>query len=134
MQVEKYNPEWELLFVEIKSKLEEAIGFVNPVVEHIGSTSVKGLSAKPIIDILVGLRSEGDLVLAAQPLMDKGYVYYEKYNELMPYRRFFVKHSVTPVSLTIPICIGRGDEILDASVEHSYRLAHIHAMPYNTEH
>lgn len=134
IQFEKYNPIWKQTFEQIKSELTEAIGFTNPRIEHIGSTSVEGLSAKPIIDILVGLNSEKDLDEITQPLMDKGYVYYEKYNESMPYRRFFVKHKVDPRDLSIPLFIGKDDNIPDASIEHDLRLAHIHVLPINSEH
>lgn len=134
VKFEKYNPLWKQYFEGIKKELAEGIGFVDPQIEHIGSTSVEGLSAKPIIDILVGLRSEDDLDKITQPLMDKGYVYYEKYNEVMPYRRFFVKHKINPKELSIPIIIRNEDNISDSSIEHDYRLAHIHAIPIDSEH
>ncbi|MGV2482374.1 UNVERIFIED_CONTAM: GrpB family protein, partial [Salmonella enterica subsp. enterica serovar Weltevreden] len=73
-------------------ELEGLIGFLNPQIEHIGSTSVEGLSAKPIIDILIGLPDENDLNKTVEPLTGQGFIYYEKYNQDMPYRRFFVKH------------------------------------------
>lgn len=46
-----YNPEWKNDFEEIKQELVNAIGDLIVCVEHVGSTSVEGLSAKPIIDI-----------------------------------------------------------------------------------
>lgn len=130
----KYNPEWELTFKEIKNELLNLINFVTPIIEHIGSTSVKGLSSKPIIDILVGLNNEGDLDKITDPLMSEGYIYYEKYNEIMPYRRFFVKHKVNSKDLAIPVIIRKEDQIPNESVEHDYRLAHIHVLPYGSEH
>ncbi|PSN71801.1 acyl-CoA N-acyltransferase [Corynespora cassiicola Philippines] len=50
--VEKYNPAWPVQFQAIKSSLEKYLGSVPIVsIEHVGSTSVPGLAAKPIIDI-----------------------------------------------------------------------------------
>lgn len=130
---EKYDPSWSTEFERIKADLTAAIGFVNPVIEHIGSTSVEGLSAKPIIDVLVGLTSADDLDRMPERLMDKGYVYYEKYNEYMPYRRFFVKHDVDHCELRVPSVIAHSDEIPDSTEEHSHRVAHIHIMPLDNE-
>lgn len=134
VKFEKYNPEWKQVFEQIKDELTLAIGFVHPIIEHIGSTSVDGLSAKPIIDILVGLESEDDLDKITQPLMDRDFVYYEKYNEVMPYRRFFVKHKVDFREFSLPVFIGKDNHIPAESLEHNYRLAHIHALPYGSEH
>jgi len=50
-----YNPQWVGDFNKIKIELTELLGSINPRIEHIGSTSVEGLSAKQIIDVLVGV-------------------------------------------------------------------------------
>lgn len=46
-----YDEKWERDFHEIERELKEALGSLALRIEHVGSTSVKGLSAKPIIDI-----------------------------------------------------------------------------------
>ena len=46
-----YNPAWRIAFVQIKAELEDALGDRIIGIEHVGSTSVEGMSAKPIIDI-----------------------------------------------------------------------------------
>ena len=46
-----YEEAWESAFEEIKNEIEAEIGDLIFGIEHIGSTSVKGLSAKPCIDI-----------------------------------------------------------------------------------
>ncbi len=46
-----YDPEWKNDFDEIKQEIVNAIGDLIVCIEHVGSTSVEGLSAKPIIDI-----------------------------------------------------------------------------------
>jgi GrpB-like predicted nucleotidyltransferase (UPF0157 family) len=131
---ETYNPFWQQAFELIKAELTAALGFATPEIEHIGSTSVTGLSAKPIIDVLVGLASDKQLDMVVEPLMDKGYVYYQKYNDEMPYRRFFVKHKVTAASLSIPLLIGKDTKTPDTTLEHEKRLAHIHVLRAGSEH
>ena len=46
-----YDESWEDAFEQIKNEIEAAIGDIILGIEHIGSTAVKGLSAKPCIDI-----------------------------------------------------------------------------------
>lgn len=46
-----YDPKWKTDFENIKRELESALGSLALHIEHVGSTSVEGLSAKPIIDI-----------------------------------------------------------------------------------
>ena len=46
-----YDPKWKADFEAIKQELEAAAGDLLVAVEHVGSTSVEGLSAKPCIDI-----------------------------------------------------------------------------------
>lgn len=134
IKFEKYNPNWSNDFENIKTELTELIGFIKPMIEHIGSTSVEGLSAKPIIDILIGVKDESSLGKTIAPLTNKNYVYYEKYNEVMPYRRFFVKHKIDPKELSIPSIITDKNYVPSNTNEHSQRLTHIHILPFNSEH
>ena len=123
-----------MVFDRIKTDLLQHIGFVRPQIDHIGSTSVPGLSAKPIIDIMIGLADEQDLDKITHPLMAADYIYYEIYNRDMPYRRFFVKHQHSPLHLSLPIHIRQQTEIPDPDTEHHFRLAHIHAIPVSSVH
>ena len=134
IRFEKYNPVWKQSFEQIKNELTDTIGFISPRIEHIGSTSVEGLSAKPIIDILVGLKNDGDLDKTIRPLTDKGYIYYEKYNTDMPYRRFFVRLKDNAGRPESPVIIRADDEIPDYLADLRNRLAHIHILTYNSEH
>ena len=49
--VEAYNEAWKQDFIDITDDIREALGDLAVKIEHVGSTSVPGLSAKPIIDI-----------------------------------------------------------------------------------
>lgn len=60
VKLEKYNPEWINKFYEEKENLQKMFGNLALTIEHVGSTSIPKLSAKPIIDIAVGVKSLKD--------------------------------------------------------------------------
>lgn len=61
VRVEKYNPQWQEEFLKEKEILTRLFGDVAKSIEHVGSTSVVGLSAKPIIDIAIGVDNLEDV-------------------------------------------------------------------------
>lgn len=65
-----YQDSWKKSFLQEKALLEQALGVLALRIEHVGSTSVEGLSAKPIIDIAVGVADEAALY-QAMPLLTK---------------------------------------------------------------
>ena len=69
-----YDEKWQQAFLHIKSELEPALGQLAISIEHVGSTSVPGLAAKPIIDIDVVVRKT-DLEPAIKALAAIGYVH-----------------------------------------------------------
>lgn len=60
VEVVPYAPQWSTAFAEWCAKLQQALGPVAVSIEHIGSTSVPGLAAKPVIDIQVSVRDLDD--------------------------------------------------------------------------
>lgn len=70
-----YDPLWEQRFAEIRCELLDALGPLALAVEHVGSTSVRGLSAKPVIDIDVVIRDTGILDDVISALKTIGYEY-----------------------------------------------------------
>ena len=75
VEVVDYDPGWPALYVEERSRILDAIGHLDVVVEHIGSTAVVGLGAKPVIDIMVGVNCLCDAQLCMEPLGSIGYEY-----------------------------------------------------------
>jgi GrpB-like predicted nucleotidyltransferase (UPF0157 family) len=55
-----YNPAWPSWFAWDRARILEALGDLALAIEHVGSTSVPGLSAKPIIDILLEVEDSAD--------------------------------------------------------------------------
>ena len=70
-----YDPKWKTDFEKIKAEIKNALGSLIVGVEHVGSTAVAGLSAKPIIDIDVVIRNESMLNEAVSKLEAIGYVH-----------------------------------------------------------
>lgn len=70
-----YDPKWKNDFEEIKQEIVSAIGDLIVGIEHVGSTSVEGLSAKPIIDIDVVISDYSVFDSIVSRLSDIGYTY-----------------------------------------------------------
>ena len=68
-----YDEMWEKNFADIKSELQNALGNLALRIEHVGSTSVQGLSAKPIIDIDVVIKDYADFDAVLCALQNIGY-------------------------------------------------------------
>jgi GrpB-like predicted nucleotidyltransferase (UPF0157 family) len=68
-----YDPAWPALFEQLRSKVWSVLGDVALSIEHVGSTSVPGLAAKPIIDLSVVVPSEREIPLAVERLASLGY-------------------------------------------------------------
>lgn len=76
IRVVAYDPRWPERFAAEAALLEEAIGpWVISGIHHIGSTAVPGLDAKPIIDILAGVRSLEQAKACFDPLAGLEYLY-----------------------------------------------------------
>ncbi len=89
--VVEYNSQWPTMYEEEKSRILEAIGDELVAVEHVGSTSVPGLPAKPVIDIMAGVRRLEDAERCIGPLASLGFEYVPEYEEFIPERRYFRK-------------------------------------------
>ena len=83
-----YDPSWPALYEEEKSRILADIGPYVATIEHMGSTAVPGLAAKPVIDILIGVRSLADANFFIPPLEARGYEYVSRYEDEMPFRRY----------------------------------------------
>ncbi|MBW7474733.1 GrpB family protein [Paenibacillus oenotherae] len=87
--IAEYNPEWPLRFQREERILREVLGGRTIAIEHIGSTSVEGLGAKPTIDIMVGVEELTEVDEWVEPLRRIGYEHVV--HREFPSRRFFRK-------------------------------------------
>ena len=74
MVVVEYVKEWPQDFLKIKTELQKAITVMSNI-QHVGSTSIPGMKAKPIIDIDVGLENWGNFENVKSKLATIGYEY-----------------------------------------------------------
>lgn len=86
--VQDYDPRWPEIYEQDRTAIARALGPMVQAIEHVGSTAVPGLAAKPIIDIIVGV-SAGDLDRVIEPLTGIGYEYGPDWEISMPRRRYF---------------------------------------------
>ena len=87
----EYDPNWPILFQQEAARIRETLkGNLITRIEHFGSTAVPGLAAKPIIDLLVGVRSLAEAKkVAVSTLEPLGYAYWCDNPD--PQRMFWVK-------------------------------------------
>src|SRR6185312_14066771 len=76
IEVVPYRPEWPAMFEAERAVLDTALApwLVGPI-EHIGSTAVPGLVAKPLIDIMASVESLEASLPAIDRLAEVGYCY-----------------------------------------------------------
>ena len=86
-----YDEAWPSLFEEERARIERAIGPWAEEIEHVGSTAVPGLAAKPIIDIMVGVKSLENSPILVERLVSIGYEYVPEFVQVLPFRRYFRK-------------------------------------------
>ena len=73
--IEEYDPRWPQEFESICTRVAGALGPLAAAIEHVGSTSVPALAAKPIIDLDILLWSPADLSEVVRILESFGYEY-----------------------------------------------------------
>jgi GrpB-like predicted nucleotidyltransferase (UPF0157 family) len=71
----RYNPDWPTAFREEEARLRRVPLPTGCVVEHVGSTAVPGLSAKPILDIAIGCPQTVEVTAVIAAVEQAGYQY-----------------------------------------------------------
>jgi len=89
VKIEEYNPEWKDGFLKEETLLKKQLQDFDVDIQHVGSTSIVGCYAKPIIDIAIGVESleYGEQLISV--LCNIGYVY--NGDAGIPGRHFFKK-------------------------------------------
>lgn len=97
-RIAEHDPEWAHLFAETGKRLREALGETALRIDHVGSTSIKGLDAKPIIDIQISVATLEDMSSYQAQIESVGFVLRGEnpdktkryFRELLGYRRTHV--------------------------------------------
>ena len=75
VSLEKHNLEWDNIAKNTIYKLSQILSNVAVDIQHIGSTAIKGIKAKPIIDIVIGVKNLSDIEDYKDALDKNGYIF-----------------------------------------------------------
>lgn len=92
LKLVEYNPLWAKLFAKEKQNLLKLVGDFVIDIQHVGSTSIVGLAAKPVIDIAVGVSDLKNARKCIQPLENTKLYVYKGINGV-PGRELFAKYD-----------------------------------------
>ncbi len=85
--ISPYDPQWPVMYEAARAEIEAAIGDDIVRIEHVGSTSVPGLAAKPTIDVLAGVRNWDEAKVTIAPMSESGWECAGEYG--IPRRHYF---------------------------------------------
>lgn len=88
-----YDPIWSEKFNKEKQNLLSAAGKFLTRIEHIGSTAIPGMVAKPTVDILAAITSLQEAKTLIKVVSSIGYIYVPEFENELPERRYFYKDS-----------------------------------------
>jgi GrpB-like predicted nucleotidyltransferase (UPF0157 family) len=103
-----YNSKWPELFKQEAEILQAILGSQVKEIQHIGSTAIVGISAKPLIDIAIGIASMSDVQKIIEILENAGYHWRPKFGDIS-------RHIV----------FAKGDE--------THRTHYIHVLEHNSK-
>jgi GrpB-like predicted nucleotidyltransferase (UPF0157 family) len=77
VHIAEYDPAWQDLFAEQVGQVSAVLApWLAAPIEHVGSTSVPGLAAKPVVDMLAAVRSLASAQDAVAPLTERGWLFW----------------------------------------------------------
>jgi len=119
-----YDPSWPAAFEQVRSRVWPVIDDVAAAIEHVGSTSVPGLAAKPIIDIDVVVAAAGDVPAVVERLATLGYEH--QGNLGVEGREAFKSPSIGPRH-HLYVCSSRGLALANHLAVRNYLRTHSEA-------
>ncbi|HEV3212280.1 MAG TPA: GrpB family protein [Acidimicrobiales bacterium] len=99
-----YDAAWPARFAAWRARIEATLGPVAERVEHIGSTSVPGLCAKPIVDVMVSVADPDDEPAYVPACEAAGLLLYSRDDE----HRFFVDATHERLDVQVHVCVTGG--------------------------
>lgn len=122
-EILSYNPGWVLEFEKIRDDIAQAFGDKALSIEHIGSTSVVGMSAKPLIDVLVIIEKYEPFVNEKESMVKMGYEWGENYIE--PDSLLFYKTiNGDQKNVNIHVCVNGSPKAVQFITTRDYLRAH----------
>ena len=107
VEIADYDPAWPAAFERERDLIADALADLALAIEHVGSTAVPGLGAKPIIDITVGVHRLGEGEKCVRPMESLGYEHRGEAG--IPGRLYFSKPTTRPRTHQLHIVEYGGD-------------------------
>jgi GrpB-like predicted nucleotidyltransferase (UPF0157 family) len=107
-----YDPAWTGSYLEAHDLLKAILGQRVLAIEHIGSTAISGMAARPVIDVMIGVSAFGDPRSAPFDLKALGYDYLQEYG--LPGRLLYRKRNGGYVDIHV---VAHGGELWDRALQ-----------------
>ena len=91
VKLHPYDPSWPSEFAAERQRLTSLLAGAFLEIEHIGSTAVAGMPAKPVIDLLAGVESLARAKSFAERICTSGYATSAEFNETLVDRMWFMR-------------------------------------------
>lgn len=101
LELSAYSPMWPAIFDMERVRLDQLFGPGTVAIEHIGSTAIPGMGARPIIDVMVGAAALEVFEIRTPELQAEGYRYVPEFEKSHPARRYFVKTDGQPGNFSL---------------------------------
>jgi len=104
-----YDPSWPHAFATEADRIRVRLGSLALRIDHVGSTAVPGLSAKPVIDIQVSLATLEPRQALTAAMADLGYLHVDlgAFDHVYP---FYTKPHIWPCTHHVHLCVAGSDE------------------------
>ncbi len=99
---------WPAQFEALRDGLLAAFAPASVVIEHVGSTAVRGLAAKPVIDMMLGAASLAAIEARIPALAAAGYEYVARHEATLPERRYFTRPAGTLPAVHLHAVVADG--------------------------
>ncbi len=113
IKLTEYSNEWEKQYEEMAELLKEKLSSCNIVrISHIGNTSINGIWAKPIIDILVEIASDENISAVAEIITDSGFLKMAESKSRVSFNYGYTENSFSEKVYHLHLrCVGDNDEL-----------------------
>ena len=109
IRIVPYQTDWPAQFAAEAETIRAAFGSRALRIEHVGSTAVPGLAAKPVIDLQISVASLEPMSVHSQPLEDLGYTHIPLGDFDLVYP-FFQKPATWPSTHHVHLCVVGGEQ------------------------
>ena len=109
VRLHPYDPSWPEAFAAERGRLASLLPGVFTEIEHIGSTAVPGMLAKPVIDLMAGVESMARARSIAEHVCNSGYTTSTAFNETLVDRQWFMRWAEGHRTHHLHVVVHGGD-------------------------